>query len=310
MNTFGHQLRLTTFGESHGPAIGGILDGLPAGLAIDMGRITAALQRRRMGDSQLEMVTARQEPDTIEWLSGLLDGMTTGQPLSFIVHNRDVRSHDYDPLRDVCRPGHADYSWQCRYGVRDWRGGGRASGRETVARVIAGSVAQQCCEQFWPKFLIHANVDEQHCVRCNITGVSAGVGCPIFDRLNARLAYAMLSIPSAIGFEMGAGFAAATWDASTWRDEWNSNGTTRTNHCGGIQGGVSNGMPISFRVAFHAPVTEPGKEMKCLDPTHHTLRNVNIEGRHDHDHIYRLPVVVEAMTCLVLADLGKMQIDS
>lgn len=305
MNTFGQQLRLTTFGESHGPAIGGVLDGLPAGLSIDMERVAAALTRRQEGDSCQTVVTTRKEPNTVEWLSGLLDGTTTGQPLAFLVRNNDVRSEDYDALRDVCRPGHADYSWQCRYGLRDWRGGGRASGRETVARVVAGSVARQLCEQKWSHFDIHAEVDENHCITCRIDGVPAGVGNPVFDRLNARMSYAMMSIPSSIGFEMGAGFAAADWDAMTWRDEWNSDGTTRTNHCGGVQGGVSNGMPITFRVAFHAPVTTPGTEMVCLDPQQHTLRKVDVEGRHDRDHIGRLPVVVEAMACLALADLGK-----
>ena len=307
MNTFGQQLRLTTFGESHGVAVGGVLDGLPSGLSIDMARVAAALTRRRKGDTCQQAVTQRQEDDTVEWLSGLLDGTTTGQPVAFLVRNNDVRSDDYDVLRDVCRPGHADYSWQCRYGLRDWRGGGRASGRETVVRVVAGSVAQQLCEQRWPDFAIHAEVDGQHCVACTVSGIPAGVGNPLFDRLNARLAYAMMSIPSAIGFEMGAGFAATEWDAATWRDEWNSDGTTQTNHCGGVQGGVSNGMPITFRVAFHAPVTTTEEAMVCLDASHKTLQTVNVEGRHDHDHIGRLPVVVEAMACLVVAELGKVE---
>lgn len=302
MNTLGHTLRLTTFGESHGAALGGVLDGLPAGLRIDPERVAAALTRRREGDCGQEAVTARREPDPVEWLSGLLEGVTTGQPVGFVIRNRDVRSADYESLRTVCRPGHADYSWQQRYGLRDWRGGGRASGRETATWVVAGSVARQLCEQRWPHFDLQAEVDDRHCVTCRVTGVPAGVGNPLFDKLNARLAHALMSIPSAIGFEMGAGFEAATWEAEAWRDEWNSDGTTRSNHCGGVQGGVSNGMPITFRVAFHRPVTTP--EMVCLSPEKGALETVAAGGRHDRDHIGRLPVVVESLACLVLGELG------
>lgn len=304
MNTFGQHLRLTTFGESHGAAIGGVVDGLPSGLRVNTDRISAALTRRRQGDSNHDAVTSRQEADIVEWLSGLLDGVTTGQPLAFLVRNNDLCSNDYEALRDHCRPGHADYSWQRRYGLRDWRGGGRSSGRETVARVVAGAVAQQICELWWPDFNIHASADDKHCVVCRIDGVPAGVGNPLFDRLNARLAYAMMSIPSAIGFEMGEGFAAAPWNATQWRDEWRTNGTTLSNHCGGVQGGVSNGMPIQFRVAFHAPVTIPGQPTVCLQAERQTLQSVVIKGRHDRDHIGRLPVIVEAMACLALGDLG------
>lgn len=305
MNSFGQQLRLTTYGESHGVAIGGVVDGLPAGIVVDMERVAVALTRRRQGDISHDTVTARQEEDKVEWLSGLLDGTTTGQPVAFAIHNSDMRSDDYATLHDVCRPGHADYSWKCRYGVHDWRGGGRASGRETVARVVAGCLAQQFCQQRWNGMDIHATVDGSHCVICRIDGVTAGVGNPIFDRLNARLAYAMMSIPSAIGFEMGAGFAAADWDAKDWRDEWNDDGTTRTNHCGGVQGGVSNGMPIVFRVAFHKPVTVPGEEMTCRNVDETTLQTITISGRHDKDHIGRLPVVVESMAYLVLGDMNN-----
>lgn len=302
MNTLGQRLRLTTFGESHGTALGGIMDGLPAGLAIDQKRVSAALTRRRQGDTSHDTVTARQEPDPVEWLSGLLDGVTTGQPVAFLIRNQDVRSEDYDRLRDVCRPGHADYSWRQRYGLRDWRGGGRASGRETATWVVAGCVARQLCEQRWPSFDVHAEVDDRHCVDCRVKGVPAGIGDPVFDKLNARLAHAMMSLPSAIGFEMGAGFAGAPWDAKTWRDEWNPDGTTRSNHCGGIQGGVSNGMPITFRVAFHAPVTT--EEMVCLNPHHGALETVSVGGRHDRDHIGRLPVVVEELACWVMGAMG------
>ncbi|KWW31589.1 MAG: chorismate synthase [bacterium P3] len=303
MNCLGRYLRLTTFGESHGTAVGGVMDGCPAGLRIDTGQVAAALKRRRSGDVKQESVTKRQEPDEVEWLSGLMEGVTTGQPIGFVLRNRDVRSEDYEALRDVCRPGHADFTYLHRYGMRDWRGGGRASGRETAARVVAGAVARQLCEKMWQGFKVSTCADEEHCVVCTVEGVPAGVGSPLFDKVNARLAHAMMSIPSAIGFEMGAGFAGATWDAATWRDEWNEDGTTRSNHCGGVQGGISNGMPIVFRTAFHAPVTTL-EHMVCLNTREGRLQPVCTGGRHDSDHIGRLPSVVEAMACWTLADLG------
>lgn len=306
MNTFGRQLRLTTFGESHGVALGGVIDGMPAGLSVAYKRIDSALQRRRNGDGETDATTQRKEADTIEWLSGLLDGVTTGQPITFIIRNHDTRSEDYDEIRRWLRPGHADRTVMMRYGIRDWRGGGRSSGRETVVRVVAGMLARQLCERWWPHFTVESHVDATHCVVCTIQGVPAGIGTPLFDRVSARMAHAIMSIPSAIGYESGVGFAAAQWDGHQWRDEWNADGSTQTNHCGGIQGGISNGMPITFRAAFHAPVTTIGPT-HCLDVESPTVTEVHINGRHDIDHISRIPVIVESMACLTLADIALSQ---
>ena len=306
MNSFGHSFILTTFGESHGTAVGGVVDGCPAGITLDFEAIAHALRRRRDGDCHdNKQTTSRKESDNIEWLSGLLDGVTLGTPIAFVIHNHDANPADYEALRPLCRPGHADYTYEARYGLRDWRGGGRASGRETAARVVGGAIALQVLKSSWPDMSLRATADSQHCVACHIDGIPAGIGNPLFDKLNARLAYAMMSIPSAIGFEMGLGFAGATLDAQDWRDEWQIDASTATNHCGGVQGGISNGMPITFRVAFHAPTTTPGKTTTCFNPATHTLHDIIPTGRHDSDHISRLPAIVEAMACLVLADMQK-----
>ena len=322
MNTFGTKFRLTTYGESHGLAVGGIIDGCPSQVRLDMEAIRTDLARRRQG-------ALRQEEDEIEWLSGLKypsvshaadsspktgeQPITLGTPIAFTIRNKNTRSEDYDQLVDCYRPGHADYTYQQKYGLRDHRGGGRASARETVARVVAGAIAKQLIAPVE----IHAEVNVSNSspdlgevdarradggvcdthggiVSCRITGLPAGIGDPVFNKLNAQLASAMMSIPSAIGFEMGIGFAAATMKGSEYIDRWNDclskdapatqtikqsnmpdrKGTalstaeiksnpaknqalTMTNHCGGIQGGISNGMPIEFRVAFHPVVTLP-----------------------------------------------------
>ena len=299
MNTFGERFRLTTFGESHGPADGGIIDGCPAGIAIDMEAIGKQLARRRYG-------APRQEVDEVEWLSGLKDGVTLGSPLAFLIRNKDTRPEDYAALEHLFRPGHADYTYYKKYGLRDHRGGGRASARETVARVVAGSIARQLL----PNVCIECRPDSEPrplendtcggIVRCRVTGVPVGIGDPIFGKLNAQLAAAMMSIPSAIGFEMGAGFAAAQMKGSEYMDRWNEDGSTRTNHCGGIQGGISNGMPVEFRVAFHPVVTIP-QPVECLHEEGH-LETLNIGGRHDRYHIERAAVVVEAMAALCLVN--------
>ena len=270
MNTYGERFRLTTYGESHGPAVGAVIDGCPAGVALDMEAIADALARRRTG-------APRQEEDTIEWLSGLVDGITLGTPLAFD---------------------------QMKYGLRDHNGGGRASARETVVRVVAGAIARQ----LMPEVTIDTEPVSHSCdapddtvggmVRCRVTGVPAGVGEPLFGKLNAALASAMMSIPSAIGFEMGAGLAASKMRGSEYIDRWNSDGTTKTNHCGGIQGGISNGMPIEFSVAFHPVVSLP-RPVECLHEDGH-LETVSIGGRHDTHHIERAAAVVEAMTALCL----------
>lgn len=345
MNTFGSNFRLTTFGESHGPAIGGVIDGCPSGIRLDMDLIHEALRRRREGDTSLELpsteslVTARQEPDTIEWLSGLLDGETLGTPIAFIVRNKDCHSSDYDNLRTLQRPGHADFTYQARYGIRDHRGGGRASARETLSRVIAGSVALQALRlhhpiQFRTTYQVPALTQPNGTydaattfggsVICSVTGVPAGVGSPVFGRLNARLSEAMMTIPSAVAFEMGMGCAASSTIGANYTDAWTippqqhdayqledferfihqeahqAHRATLFNHCGGVQGGISNGDPLLFRVHFH-PVATAATTLRCRDDQG-LVHPVAVQGRHDSCHVLRTPVIVESMAALVLAD--------
>ena len=296
MNTYGEKFRVTTYGESHGPAVGAVIDGCPAGVALDMEAINRQLARRRTG-------APRQETDEVEWLSGLQDGITLGTPIAFLIHNKDARPADYAQLEHLFRPGHADYTYYMKYG-HHLSGGGRASARETVVRVVAGAIASQLMPEVSievkSKKLKDESMDDTvgGIVSCRITGVPAGVGEPVFGKLNAQLSAAMMSIPSAIGFEMGAGFAATQMKGSEYIDRWNNDGSTRTNHCGGIQGGISNGMPIEFRVAFHPVVSIP-QPVECLHEEGH-LETVNIGGRHDRYHIERAAVVVEAMTALCL----------
>ena len=301
MNSYGHSFRLTTFGESHGTAVGGVIDGCPAGVVIEEDFIAKELCRRRDGDSPSTLTTNRKEPDLIEWLSGIYEGKTLGTPIAFMVQNRDCRPEDYEALRDCFRPGHGDYTWQQRYGCRDYRGGGRASGRETVARVIGGAIAKLWLSTHG----VTVNSFRQGFeVKCIIEGVPAGVGNPVFDRLNARLAYAMLSIPSASAFAMGESPDDWRLPAESYPDQWIAEGSgstlTATNHCGGVQGGISNGMPIVFHTGFHPPVTDPdGMVCRKADGT---LKRVSPHGRHDRDHSSRLPVIVESMAALTVAD--------
>lgn len=310
MNTIGTHFRFTSFGESHGVAIGGVIDGCPAGVSIDFQQIATDLSRRR-GEG-LSATTSRKEPDEIEWLSGIKDGQTLGTPIAFMIRNKDVRSEDYEPIRDCYRPGHADFTYEQRYGVRDWRGGGRASARETAARVVAGCIARQLLTQRQITIISTPQTPDNQddgntyggIVECIINGLPAGVGNPIFGRLNAMLAAAMMSIPSAIGFEMGSGFQSAQMTGREFADQWNPSSfpktPCKTNHCGGIQGGISNGMPIVFRIAFH-PVATQTDGMECID-NEGRLLHVVLEGRHDRCHVLRVPVIVESMAALVLAD--------
>lgn len=304
MNTFGSNFKLTTFGESHGAAIGGVIDGCPAGVTIDEAFIGQELKRRRDGDTPSAQTTSRKEADNIEWLSGIFQGKTLGTPIAFMVRNNDCRSADYEALKNCFRPGHADYTYQEKYGYRDHRGGGRASGRETVARVIAGAIAKQLLKDQGISF--HSSVNE-FLVTCTILGIPAGVGEPIFDRLNAHLAFAQLSIPSAMSFTMGE--TPSSWQLADFADQWNDHGKgdtlTRTNHCGGIQGGISNGMPVIFHVGFHRPVTQPDG-MICRNEDA-SLQHVAPHGRHDADHSSRLPVIVESMAALTIADLINLK---
>ena len=307
MNTFGNIFRLTTFGESHGPAIGGVIDGCPAGLAVDYDLVDAELARRR-GDG-LAGTTERKESDHVEWLSGIMDGRTLGTPIAFIIRNSNTQPDDYEWNRDLYRPGHGDYTWQQKYGIRDHRGGGRCAARETAARVVAGAIAKQILTQkgiavtsrLSQSVTPPANDTAGGVVECTVTGVPAGWGEPLFGKLQSQLAAAMMSIPSATGFETGEGFHAAQMLGSEYIDCWNSDFSTQTNHCGGIQGGLSNGMPLQFRVAFHPVVTLP-HNLPCIDKegTPHTIATV--PGRHDRNHTPRAAVVVEAMTAIVLTD--------
>jgi len=347
-NAFGEIFRLTTFGESHGAGIGGVIDGCPAGLMIDKEKITEQMRRRKPGQSAV--TTTRNESDDFEILSGLFEGYTTGAPIAFLIPNKDQRPKDYDNLKDVFRPSHADFVYQAKYGRRDHRGGGRSSARETAARVFAGSIARQLIEQSGMQVhafvmqignirssvdLQHASADiaEQNIVRCPdeiaakkmielidelrktgdstggivgciIRGVPAGLGEPVFDKLHAELAKAMLSINAAHGFEYGSGFHGSTMRGSEHNDAFLTNEEgriiTSTNFSGGIQGGISNGMDIYFNVAF--------KPASTIMQTQDTVNKegvkttVKAEGRHDPTVLPRAVPVVEAMAALVLAD--------
>lgn len=302
MNTFGNRFRLTTFGESHGPALGGVIDGCPAGIAIDMQSVNEMLRRRREGDIASSCTTARKEPDQIEWLSGIYDGRTLGTPIAFLIRNKDCQSQDYDQLREWFRPGHADYTYQAKYGIRDHRGGGRASGRETAARVVAGAIAMQIIAT---RGITINSRTEGLTVVCFIENLPAGIGDPIFDKLNARLAYGMMSIPSAIAFEMGIGKGVSQLAHDQYADAWipagQGNHLTLTNHCGGVQGGISNGMPVQCSVTFHLPVTVP-QGMACRNIAGE-IKTIAPQGRHDSNHMSRCAVIVESMAALVIADL-------
>ncbi len=350
MNTFGRLFRVTTFGESHGPAIGCVVDGCPAGLDFDLDFVQSELNRRRPGQSTL--VSPRKESDTIQVLSGVFRGQTLGTPIAMMILNADHREADYDHLEHVYRPGHADYTWQAKYGARDHRGGGRSSARETAARVAAGAVAklwllrqgvrvhawvsqvgQVVLQQAYPD--IDLSAIETNDVRCphaptaaamadlirqvrkegdTIGGAVSGVvrGCPpgwgepVFDKLHAELGKAMLSINAAKGFEYGSGFGAAIMRGSAHNDAFFTDEKgqvrTRSNHAGGILGGISNGMDIPFRVAFK-PVATIVPEQSTIDAAGDPA-TVKGRGRHDPCVVPRAVPIVEAMAALVLADFG------
>ncbi|MEZ4803178.1 MAG: chorismate synthase [Gelidibacter sp.] len=341
-NSFGTLFKLTTFGESHGPAIGGIIDGCPAGIALDLDAIQSEMNRRKPGQS--EIVTQRKEPDTVEFLSGIFEGQTTGTPIGFIIKNTNQKSKDYSHIKDVYRPSHADYTYEKKYGIRDYRGGGRSSARETACRVVAGAIAKQVLKDV----KIHAytssvgdlflekpyqNLDfskiETNDVRCPdeaianqmiekiksvrkegdtiggtvtcvIQNVPIGLGEPVFDKLHANLGKAMLSINAVKGFEYGSGFCGAKMKGSEHNDLFNADGTTKTNLSGGIQGGISNGMDIYFRVAFK-PVATIIQKQNTLD-NQGNIVEMQGKGRHDPCVVPRAVPIVEAMTALVLAD--------
>ena len=318
MNTIGKILTLTTFGESHGPAMGGVLDGMPAGVSIDLDELQRFVDRRRTGQSTGS--SARDEQDRVEVLSGIYQGKTLGTPIGFIIRNTDARSADYKDIEKCYRPNHADYTWEKKYGIRDPRGGGRASARETVARVVAGGIAIQALNSLGITIESHiedevaleqAIADASHegdtlggIIGCVVKGVPAGLGEPLFGKLHAQLAAAMMSIPSVHGFEYGDGFDMATKRGSDVMDlfEKRDDGTicTKTNHSGGILGGISNGEDITMRVAFK-PVPTLMRDVPTLDREGNPV-TLHPRGRHDTCVLKRALPIVESMAALVILD--------
>ena len=316
MNTLGKILTLTTFGESHGPAMGGVLDGMPAGVNIDMDALQRFVDRRRTG--QTAGSSTRDEQDRVEVLSGIWQGKTLGTPIGFIVRNTDARSADYDDIARCYRPNHADFTWEKKYGLRDPRGGGRASARETVARVVAGGIAIQALNK------LDITIEAAACpldtaelqramaegdtlggiIECTVKGAPAGLGEPLFGKLHAQLAAAMMSIPSVHGFEYGDGFELAAKRGSEVMDlfERRADGSigTLTNHSGGIQGGISNGEDIVMRIAFK-PVPTLMREVPTVDRDGNPVA-LQPRGRHDVCVVPRAVPIVEAMAALVILD--------
>lgn len=345
-NTFGTLFKLTTFGESHGEALGGIIDGCPAGITIDIEAVQRELDRRRPGQSAI--VTQRKEPDTVQFLSGLFEGKTTGIPIGFTVPNVNHKSADYSHIKDVYRPSHADYVYDQKYGIRDYRGGGRSSARETVSRVVAGAIAKQMLPEISinafvssvgeifidkPYQALDFSLTETNAVRCPdiatakkmeahikevkkqgdtvggtitcvLKNVPKGLGEPVFDKLHAELGKAMLSINAVKGFEYGSGFCGAKMKGSNHNDLYNTDGTTKTNLSGGIQGGISNGMDIYFRVAFK-PVATLMQSQETINTNGESV-TMQGRGRHDACVVPRAIPIVEAMAALVIADYHLM----
>lgn len=347
-NTFGTLFRLTTFGESHGAALGGIIDGCPSGLIIDIEFIQNELNRRRPGQS--EMTTPRDESDTIEILSGVFEGRSTGAPIAFIVRNKDHYSFDYDHLRNAYRPSHADYTYDSKFGFRDYRGGGRSSARETLSRVAGGAVAKLLLQSFGIQVKAYVSsigevisdkdfsidqldeieISPVRCpdndaslkmvelitqlkaegdttggiITCIIHGAPAGLGEPVFDKLQADLAKAAMSINAAKGFEYGEGFNAPSMRGTTHNDIFVADEKgeikTITNHSGGIQGGISNGNDIFFRVAFK-PVATIKQAQASVNKKGENIM-LAAQGRHDVCVVPRAVPIVEAMAALVIAD--------
>ena len=318
MNTLGHNFTLTTFGESHGPAIGGVIDGCPSNLKIDFQLIDDELRRRKTAQSAT--ASQRHESDQVEWLSGLLDGVTLGTPIAFIVRNEDCKSKDYELLKDVYRPSHADFTFDKKYGIRDWRGGGRASARTTLPIVVAGAIAKQILRDkgISVSSEIFSMGDAEQAkssgdsvggiVQGVIKGAPAGLGEPMFGKFSAELAHAMFSLPAVKGFEIGDGFALTQMKGSEANDLFvNENGCihTATNHSGGIQGGISNGEDITFKVAFK-PIPSIAQTQQTVNRAGEAC-SIQVKGRHDVCALPRALVLVEAMAALVTVDMMQMQ---
>ncbi|MGB0375996.1 MAG: chorismate synthase [Flavobacteriaceae bacterium] len=341
-NSFGTLFRLTTFGESHGPALGGVIDGCPPGIAIDLEAVQQELNRRKPGQSAI--VTQRKEPDEVVFYSGIFEGVTTGTPIGFLIHNTNQKSKDYSHIKDQYRPSHADYVYEKKYGLRDYRGGGRSSARETASRVVAGAIAKQFLEGIeiqayvsavgphqlsMPLEALDFSFIEHNPVRtpdpefaeameayikeirkagdtvggqiqCVIKNTPIGLGEPVFDKLHAELGKAMLSINAVKGFEYGSGFAGSQQKGSEHNDLFNADGSTQTNHSGGIQGGISNGMDIVFNVAFK-PVATIMQDQPTINQQGEAVV-MQGKGRHDPCVVPRAVPIVEAMAALVLAD--------
>lgn len=341
-NTFGKRFKLTTFGESHGEALGGIIDGCPAGILLDFDAIRYEMQRRKPGQSSI--VTKRKEDDEVQFLSGIFEGKTTGTPIGFVIPNTNQKSHDYSDIKETYRPSHADYVYEKKYGIRDYRGGGRSSARETTSRVVGGAIAKQIIPNIKITAFVSSvgeieltksyeeldfsNIEknavrcpdmeialkmEQHIkdikkdgdtiggiVTCVIQNVPVGLGEPVFDKLHAELGKAMLSINAVKGFEYGSGFEGSKMRGSAHNDLYNEDGTTKTNNSGGIQGGISNGMDIYFRVAFK-PVATLIQKQDVLNKEGKIV-NLQGKGRHDPCVVPRAVPIVEAMAALVLVD--------
>jgi chorismate synthase len=345
-NSYGKIFRITTFGESHGPAIGVIIDGCPAGLTIDEAFIQSELTRRKPGQSRI--TTQRKEDDSMKILSGVFEGVSTGMPITITIENQDQRSKDYSHIATAFRPSHADFTYESKYGVRDYRGGGRSSARETAARVAAGAIAKLLLKQ--KGIAIHAYVSqvgeikapdfttldlsntESNIVRCPdqdtankmialieqvrldrdtigglvtcvVLNTPAGLGEPVFDKLHAELGKAMLSINAVKGFEYGSGFEGTKMRGSQHNDAfYNDEGRvrTKTNHSGGIQGGISNGETIYFNVAFK-PVATIMQDQESIDKNGNAI-TVSGKGRHDPCVLPRAVPIVESMAALVIAD--------
>ncbi|MCL4154114.1 UNVERIFIED_CONTAM: hypothetical protein GTU68_063106 [Idotea baltica] len=303
-NSFGRLFNLTTYGESHGPALGGVIDGCPSGIKLDLDDIQNELNRRKPGQSAI--VTQRKEPDTVKFYSGIFEGVTTGTSIGFVIENTNQKSHDYSHIKDSYRPSHADYTYDKKYGVRDYRGGGRSSARETACRVVAGAVAKQMLNGIHITAYV-SGVEVRGkgdtvggIVSCVIQNVPVGLGEPVFDKLHAELGKAMLSINAVKGFEYGSGFHGSTMYGSDHNDSFNTDGSTKTNFSGGIQGGISNGMDIYFNVAFK-PVATLIQEYETIDKEGKVVQ-MHGKGRHDPCVVPRAVPIVEAMAALVIAD--------